>query len=402
MKVLHVIPSITKVRGGTSQAVLDMVKALRLSNVDAEIATTNDDGDNLLDVPLGKRIEFNHLPVWFFHRFSPDITAVREYAFSADLTQWLWQNIIKYELVHIHALFSYPSTAAMAIARLKKIPYIVTPHGLLCEWSLEQSQLKKQVYLKIIEQANLNSSQAIHFTSQKEQQEVLRLGLKSPNFVLPLGISLPNHISNASYRLRQKFNIPEDEPVILFLSRLHYKKGLDYLIPALAKLAHHRFTFILAGSGNPDYEAEIESLLGSHRLHNRTRIVGFVAGETKDILMQGADLFVLTSHSENFAVSVLESLSVGVPVLVTPGVALASVVQENQLGYVPEMDVFAIANALEDFLNNPQIAKITGIRASQFIRNKYTLEKLASQMKHRYAKIINQCSSSVFSKKDNI
>jgi len=399
MKVLHVIPSITKVRGGTSQAVLDMVRALRLSNVDAEIATTNDDGDNLLDVPLGKCIEFNNIPVWFFHRFSPDIKALREYAFSADLTQWLWQNITKYELVHIHALFSYPSTIAMAIARLKNVPYIVTPHGLLCEWSLQQSQRKKRTYLKLIERANLNASQKIHFTSQKEQQEVSLLGLQTSNFVLPLGISLPNQISNPRHRLREQFNIPEDETVILFLSRLHYKKGLDYLIPALAKLVHHRFTFILAGSGTPDYEAEIKSLLISHGLHERTRIVGFVAGETKDILMQGSDLFVLTSHSENFAVSVLESLSVGVPVLVTPGVALAFVVQENQLGYVPKMDVLAIANALEDFLKNPQLAQTTGIRASQFIREKYTLEKLASQMQHIYTKIINKSRHQVFYKK---
>ncbi|MDZ8079512.1 MAG: glycosyltransferase [Nostoc sp. DcaGUA01] len=390
MKILHVIPSITKVRGGTSQAVLDMVKALQIINVNAEIATTNDDGDNLLDVPLGKRIQYNHVPVWFFHRFSPNIKAVREYAFTGELTQWLWQNISQYELLHIHALFSYPSTIAMAIARIKNVPYIVTPHGLLCEWSLQQSTRKKQTYLRLIEQANLDSSQTIHFTSEKEQQEVSLLGLHKPNFVLPLGISLPSKISDARQRLRQQFNIPQDEPVILFLSRLHYKKGLEYVIPALSKLTHHRFTFILAGNGTPDYEAQIESLLVKSGLRDRTLVVGFVEGQTKDILMQGSDLFVLTSHSENFAVSVLESLAVGVPVLVTPGVALASVVKQNQLGYVPDLDIAAIAQALEHYFNNTQTAQKMGERARQLISEKYTLEKTALQMQQIYQTVLQK------------
>lgn len=388
MRVLHVIPSVPEVRGGTSQAVLDMVKALRADNIDAEIATTNDNGNDLLDVPLQKCIEYKQVPVWFFHRFSPKARSVREYAFSGQLTQWLWHNISTYQLVHIHALFSYPSTMTMAIARYKNLPYIVSPHGLLCEWSLQQSTRKKQSYLKLIEQANLNHSQAIHFTSQQEQQEVSQLELSAPSFVLPLGLTPPKLIPDARYRLRQRFNIPADEPVILFLSRLHYKKGLDYLIPALSQLTHHRFTFILAGNGTPDYEAQIQSLLISTGLCDRTHVVGFVEGETKDILMQGSDLFALTSHSENFAVAVLEALTVGLPVLVTPGVALASVVSQHQLGYVPDLDVFAIANALDAYLSAPQAAKDMGNRARQLILEKYTWKKIVSQMQHVYTNIL--------------
>jgi glycosyltransferase involved in cell wall biosynthesis len=388
MRVLHVIPSVPKVRGGTSQAVLDMVKALRANNIEAEIATTNDNGDDLLDVPLQKQIEYENVPIRFFHRFSPNAKAVREYAFSWQLTVWLWQNISQYDLIHVHALFSYPSTIAMAIARLQNTPYVVTSHGLLCEWSLEQSTRKKQIYSKIIEKSNLNHSQGIHFTSQKEQQEVSQLGLNVPGFVVPLGLSIPDQIPDADSRLRQLYQIPTSEPVILFLSRLHYKKGLDYLIPALSKVSHHSFTFILAGSGTSDYEAEIESLLVSYGLRDRTRIVGFVTGESKDILMQGSDLFILTSHSENFAVSVLESLAVGLPVLVTPGVALASIVQENQLGYVPNMDVLAISHALEDYLNNTHIAKKMGVSAREFVLEKYTWDKVAGKMQAVYHQIL--------------
>lgn len=399
MKVLHVIPSVPQVRGGTSQAILDMVKALRDNKIDAEIATTNDNGDDLLDVPLQKRVEYEHVPVWFFHRFSPTVKPLREYAFSRQFTYWLWSNICNYQLVHVHALFSYLPTITMAIARRKNIPYIVTPHGLLCQWSLQQSAHKKQVYLGLIERANLSCSQAIHFTSQQEQQEVFQLKLETPNLVLPLGISLPKQIPDARVRLRQRFNISTNKPIILFLSRLHPKKGLDYLIPALSKVAHYRFTFILAGSGAPEYEAEINSLITFNGLRDRTFFAGFVEGETKDLLLQGSDLFVLTSHSENFSVAVLEALAVGLPVLATPGVALASIVQQHKLGYVTKLDVLAISNALEHYLNHPQAAKEMGDRACQLILERYTCKQIASQMQQVYTDILNQNSTPALSLK---
>ncbi|BAZ47930.1 hypothetical protein NIES4103_05350 [Nostoc sp. NIES-4103] len=388
MRVLHVIPSVPQIRGGPSLAVLDMVKALRANNVDAEIATTNDNGDGLLDVPLQKRVEYQQVPVWFFPRFSPSVKFLREYAFSWQLTVWLWHNISRYDLLHIHAIFSYASTIAMVIARCQNIPYIVIPHGLLCEWSLQQSALRKQIYLRLIEQANLNHSQAIHLTSQLEQQEVDQLGFSVPSFVLPHGLSQPQLIFNARYLLRQHLNIPADEPIILFLSRLHPKKGLHYLIPALGKLTDYRFTFVIAGSGAKEYEAEIEALTVATGIRDRTHFTGFVAGETKNLLIQGSDLFVLTSHAENFGLSVLESLAVGVPVLVTPGVALAAFVEQHQLGYVPQLDVVAIAKAIEQYLTHPQAAKDMGDRARQIILEQYTWDKVAMKMSGIYQDII--------------
>ncbi|QSJ15289.1 glycosyltransferase [Nostoc sp. UHCC 0702] len=388
MRVLHVIPSVPQVRGGPSLAVLDMVKALRANNVDAEIATTNDNGDGLLDVPLQQRVEYQQVPVWFFSRFSPSVKFLREYAFSWQLTVWLWHNISQYELLHIHAIFSYASTIAMLIARCQNIPYIVIPHGLLCEWSLQQSTLRKQIYLRLIEKANLNHSQAIHLTSQLEQQEVAQLGFNVPSFVLPHGLAQPRLILNARYLLRQHLKIPADEPIILFLSRLHPKKGLHYLIPALGKLTQYRFTFVVAGSGTKEYEAEIESLAVSTGIRDRTHFTGFVAGDTKNLLIQGSDLFVLTSYAENFGIAVLESLAVGVPVLVTPGVALAAFVQQHQLGYVPELDVVAIAKAIEQYLTHPQAAQDMGDRARQIIKEQYTWDKVAIKMMEIYQSII--------------
>jgi len=396
MKVLHVIPSIAQVRGGTSQATLEMVRALRSHGVDAEIATTNDNGSDLLEVPLRQRIDYEQVPIWFFPRFSPSINPVREFAFSSQLTTWLWQHITDYNLLHVHAIFSYASTVAMAIARLRRLAYVVQPHGLLCNWSLQQGASKKHIYLTLTEYANLNHSQALVFTSQQEQQEVSKLGLISPSFILPLGLDRPSPIPDARHRLRQLLNAPKDEPVILFMSRLHPKKGLDYLISALGKLRERRYTFVLAGSGSSDYEAEINELLISAGIDTRTYRSGFVEGEMKDLLMQGADIFALTSYSENFGVAVLEAMAVGLPVVVTPGVALASVVEQNQLGYVAGLDTVAIASTLEHCLDHPQTTKEMGDRARQLVREKYTWGRNASNLREVYTAILKQKPLPIF------
>ncbi len=396
MRVLHVIPSVASIRGGPSKAIFEMSDSLRRhQNIQIEIVTTNDNGPDLLNVPLEQKISYQGVPVRFFSRFSPKLFSIREFAFSSGLTKWLWLNMKNYDLIHVHAIFSYPSTIAMIIARIHKIPYIVRPLGQLCEWSLQQSARKKQIYLNLIERANLNYSQAFHLTSLQEKHELSSLNLNVPTFVLPHGLSVPPIVFNARQKLREYLKLPASEPIILFLSRLHHKKGLDYLIPALSKLTHHRFTFVLAGSGSSEYEAEIESLLVSNGIRNRTHIAGFVQGEIKDLLMQGSDLFVLTSHSENFGVAVIEAFAAGLPVLVTPGVATSYIVQEHKLGYVCELNVSAIESAIEKYFTNLQQTKEMGTHGRQFILENYTWDKIATKMIEVYTSIINKDSVSL-------
>ncbi|MEA5583332.1 glycosyltransferase [Nodularia harveyana UHCC-0300] len=389
MRILHVIPSVGWHRGGASQAVIEMLQVLHTREINVELVTTNDNGTDLLDVPLCELTQYQQIPTWFFPRFSPQVSFVREFAFSWELTKWLWKNIGEYDLVHIHALFSYSSTVAMIIARLKRIPYINQPHGLLCEWSLQQSKLKKKIYLSLIERSNLQHSRILQLTSIKEIQEIAGLNLGVTPIVMPLGLEITPQIHNARQKLQEIFNISPEERIILFLSRLHYKKGLDYLIPALSKLKGQKFSFILAGNGSSEYEAEVSELLKTNNLEHCTHRPGFVTGEMKDILLQGSDIFVLTSHSENFGVAVLEAMAAGLATIVTPGVALASMIKENQVGYVPELDILEITKVIEHCLNHPEDAKATGDRARQFILDNYTWDTIAAKMVSVYKNIIS-------------
>jgi len=396
MRVLHVIPSVGDQRGGPSRAVLDMVYALREQHVDAEIVATTDDGPGVLAVPTGRTTTYAQVPVRFFDRYSPALSSVREFAFARELAPWLWQHVADYDLVHVHALFSYASTLAMLIARRKRMPYVSTPHGMLRDWALQQGAQKKRIYLTVVERTNLNRASVIHFTADQEEQEAVHLHLRPPSVVVPHGLVVSSLVPDARLRLRQQLDLPADEPIILFLSRLHPVKGLDYLIPALGQLTDDRFTFVLAGTGAPEYEQEVRRLLQSAGMQARTRSVGFVGGEWKDMLLQGADLFVLTSHTENFGIAVLEALAVGIPVLVTPGVPLAAVVEERQFGYVSALDVTAIAAALRRFLHERQAAQAMGQRAQAFVVEHYRWERMAVQLAQVYDAILCKTSLPVF------
>ncbi|MEA5466500.1 glycosyltransferase [Leptothoe sp. PORK10 BA2] len=395
LRVLHVIPSVSPVRGGPSKAIFEMAASLQDSHdTEVEIATTNDDGPDLLDVPLNQKIFYNGVNVWFFPRFSPKIAPVREFAFSFNLTKWLWENIQNYDLVHVHAIFSYPSTIAMAIARQKSVPYIVRPLGQLCEWSLAQSAQRKKIYLALAERKNLNGCNQVHLTSRQEQEEFNKLDLKSSSFILPHGLNVSSKIFDARNLLRAHFQLPTDEPVILFLSRIHPKKGLDYLIPALKSIADKRFTFILAGNGDPAYEEKVRELIHTNGLQDRIIMPGFIEGRLKELLLQGSDIFALTSYSENFGVAVLEALAAGTPALVTPGVALAHEVKEHQLGYVVPQNNADIAKALCTYLESPAEAKNSlSRRASEFVSAHYSWTRIAKELNVIYQNILTNKST---------
>lgn len=387
MKVLHVLPSVSPALGGPTQVVLNLVKSLRQYGIDAEIATTNDNGAKLLDVPLNQRIEYEQVPVWFLPRFSPPM---KEFIFSTALTHWLWQHVRDYDILHNHYLFSYASTCAGAIARYQQIPYIVRTIGQLTPWALAQSRLKKQLYTSLIERHNLNQATAIHCTSKGEVEDVRNFGIKTPTLTLPLGVKQPTAQPDAKERLHEAYNIPTQTPTVLFLSRLHYKKRPDLLIQALSQLAAQipDFHLILAGSGELDYISYLKNSIASLGLASMTTFAGFVTGEAKNLLLQGSDIFVLPSYSENFGVAIAEAMAAGLPVIVTPGVQIAPDIANANAGLVIEGDIEPLKDAIAQLLTSPELRHQLGENGKRLASDRYSWSAIAQNLTTAYAAII--------------
>lgn len=387
MKVLHIIPSVSPTLGGPTHVVLNLVKALRASGVDAEIATTNHNGAELLDVPLNQRIEYQQVPIWFFPRFSPPL---KEFIFSMELTQWLWQHTREYDLINTHYLFSYASTCASTIARWQQVPYIMRTIGQLTPWALAQSQLKKQIYSSLIERQNLNCAAAIHCTSAGEAEDVHNFGIQSPTVTIPLGVNQSPPLPLAKQKLRDLFKISPEKPIVLFLSRLHYKKRPDLLLESLSQLEAKNYDFhlILAGSGESDYLNYLKDLISSLNLASCCTIPGFVTGQDKDLLLQGSDIFVLPSFSENFGVAVAEAMIHGLPVIVSPGVQIAPEIAVARAGLVVEAEVEALANAIAGLLTSPKLRHQLGMNGQCLASHRYSWNAIASNLSAVYTSII--------------
>ena len=358
LRVLHVIPSISPLRGGPSKAVLEMVAALRQRGVDASILTTNDHGPGVdPSLPTGHWIDRQGLPLIAFPRWSPPVPALREFAFSPDLVRWLKGHIHNYDLLHVHAIFSFPSTWAMREARHASIPYLVRTIGQLSPWSLAQSPSRKLWMLRLIEQRNLNGAAALHFTSGAERDEVAALGLLPPALVLPLGVRLN---TQTSHRAKEEGDLSDRITRFLFLSRLHPKKQLDRLLEALALLNQLRpdrpWELRIAGQGEPGYERQLRDQAESLGLGDRCLWLGQVEGERKEQELADADWLVLPSAAENFGIAVVEALAAGTPAILSPEVAVSELVAAAGAGLVCASTPPELARTLAEALGGPSPA----------------------------------------------
>ncbi len=397
VKILHVIPSVAAVRGGPTQVVLNLARSLREQDVEVEIATTNDNGATVLDVPLQQLTDYQGVPVWFFPRFGgdrpgPALGGDRCFLFSAPWTRWLWRNLRRYAVLDHHYLFSYGPTCAGAIARWQGIPYTVRAMGQLSPWALAQSRRKKQLYSALIEGRNLNRAAAVHCTTAGEAEDVRRFGITAPTLVLPLGVEPGSPIPAARRELRQRYGLAPEQPIVLFLSRLHYKKRPELLIEALGRLHAQDpelpFQLLLAGSAaEASYEASLRQQVAQGGLGDRVTFAGFVAGRDKELALQGSDLFALPSFAENFAIAVAEALAAGLPVLVTPAVQLAPEVAAAQAGWVIPGQVEAWQAALGQLLRAPQQRQQLGSRGRQLAASRYRWPRIAAQLATAYRAI---------------
>lgn len=391
LRILHIIPSISLIYGGPSQMVLGLAPALAKEEVEVTVITTDSNGDTgqkPLDVPLNFPVKQDGYEIIYF-RCAP----FRRYKFSLDLLKWLKLHACEFEIAHIHALFSPVSSAAATICRQQKLPYILRPLGTLDPADLRKKQLLKQLYAAIIERRNLAGAAAIHFTSDQEAKISARFGVTTQDLVIPLGVVPPKFIKQKQKSLvRNELGIPNDVPVIVFMSRIDPKKGLNLLIPALEKLlvSGCNFHFVLAGTNpqDPDYEQNIISQIQNSPLRSHTTITGFVTGELKASLLQAADLFVLPSYYENFGIAVAEAMVAGIPVVISDQVHICHQILESESGWVGAMDVQVLVNLLQEALQNPEERQRRGLNAQQFALKHYSWDAIAHQTILAYKQIL--------------
>ncbi|MFZ9620911.1 MAG: glycosyltransferase [Prochlorococcaceae cyanobacterium] len=351
MRVLHVIPSISLLRGGPTVAALEMAAAQRQLGLDARLLSTDDHGpSDFEDLPTGVWCEYQGVPVWLCRRWPLPGRSLRDWALAPALPWRLHHQLGDIDLLHVHALFAFPSTTAMLMARCAGVPYVVSTIGQLCSWSLQQSPTRKRLMLALIERANLAGAAALHVTTTAEAQQTAALQLPVPCLEIPLGVMAPPLLPSGGGQ-------PPTPQRLLFLSRLHPKKQLENLLEALALLRRRQpqlsWQLQIAGRGEPVYEAALQQLALRLGLERQCHWLGFVEGQAKWQLLAQADWLVLPSAAENFGIVVIEALAAGTPVLLSPEVALAPAVQAANAGRVCSSEPEQLAAVLAQVLSHP-------------------------------------------------
>jgi len=386
MKILHVIPSLSPKRGGPSFAVREMAQAIAGQGQEVHVVATDDDGREHLSVCLDQPIIEQGVTYHYFRRQTQFYTA------SWPLTRWLARHVDEYDLVHIHALFSYSPLPAAYYAMRHHVPYIVRPLGTLNRWGIQNRRAHfKQMSLRFIERPLLRRAAASHFTCEQERQEACAVGVHEPSFVLPLGLDL---------RLYQNLPIRENflsrypglkkKTLLLFLSRLDPKKGIDLLLPAFAQVHrdHPDITLLVAGSGEPAFVKQLQAQAQALNIEQAIIWVGFVAGEEKLSLLAATDLFVLPSYSENFGIAVVEAMAAGLPVVISDQVGIHHEVASNKAGLIVECTVASLALALDRLVEDVEQRKMMGRNGRKAAHELFSQQAMTQGLMHMYESVL--------------
>jgi glycosyltransferase involved in cell wall biosynthesis len=386
-RVLHVIPSVSPLRGGPSAVIGTVAIGLAEAGLDVHVATTDDDGAARRDTAKESGAVDQGVTWWYFRR------QIAFYTFSWPLNRWLARHSADYDLVHVHALFSYPSVRAAYWAGRRGVPYIVRPLGVLNRWGMEhRRRWLKWFSLRFIERRLLAGAARIHFTSDDERAEAMRLGLPQDHaVVLPMGIDLaPFRRQYGRDWLRERAPHLADRTVVLFLARLDPKKGLDLLLRAFARVltVAPRMALVVAGAGEPRFEAALRREAVELGIERDVLWSGFLRGEAKLAALGAADIFILPSHSENFGIAVVEAMAAGVPVIISDRVGIHGEVEAAGAGVVVRCEVEAIADALQRLGADATARKLLGEQGRRLADEQYSADAMISRTLQMYREVL--------------
>ena len=383
MKVLHVIPSLSAVHGGPTKALALMERELLSRGINVETVTTDDDGPGRHNgKPCGVALEEDGATRRYFNK------TLDFYKASPSMGRWLARHARDYDLLHIHAMFSFSSIAAARAALRAKVPYVIRPLGTLSPYGVTQRRpWLKQASLALLDGPALRGAAAVHFTSDAERDEALMLGITIRPVVIPLGVELPEKGDGSRFLARHPAAAHGTR--LLYLSRLDPKKNVEGLIQALRLLLLRGMTptLIVAGDGEPDYVRSLKALAAAQGVAGQIIWLGHVSGDAKADALAAADVYVLPSFSENFGIAVAEALALGLPCVVGHGVALAAAVAAAGAGIAVGTDGESIADGLARYISAESLRRSAGVAAAALAARDYSASSMGRRLNELYSLI---------------
>ncbi|MGD1853764.1 MAG: glycosyltransferase [Leptolyngbyaceae cyanobacterium] len=386
MKVLFVSPYLGTSYGGTSKVVLELAQSLAKLDLSVDVISSNANDGEVLDVQLQTWLtqdnyRLKYFPSW--HR--------SDLVFSSKLLLWLNRHVKEYDIVHTHTLFSPLISLTHALCRFHRVPYVMTPHGMLDPWALSYKAWKKRFYYQRLEQPFLNRASVIQTLSTSEAEQVAKLGYAH-------SIMIPNGIHKYKFEqlpdaelFHQKFPHLRNQRLVLFLGRIDPKKGLDLLAPAFARVnaAFPDTRLVIAGPDSIGFMPVAQSYFAKADCLDAVTFTGMLSGSVKYAALAAADLYVSPSYSEGFSMSVLEGMAAGLPCIITENCNFPEA-RTAKAAYVVKTNADCIGDALLECLHNSDKAKQIANVSQKFIFENYTWKKVAQKLFNFYQQIVTQ------------
>jgi glycosyltransferase involved in cell wall biosynthesis len=373
MKLLHVLSSANPDGGGPVEGVLRRGLHLHELGHRVEIVTLDDPNlDFVREFPLN------------IHALGP---SRGRYRYNRRLVPWLRIHAAEYDAVIINGLWQYHSFAAGRILKKMGLPYFVFAHGMLDPWfkrTYPLKHLKKWLYWPWADYRVLRDARAVLFTSEEERLQARRSFwlYRAEEVVVAYGTTPP---PENSAKLREHFLAVhpslQGRRVMLFLSRIHEKKGCDLLIEAFARVASidRDLQLVMAGPDQTGWVARLKSLAQQHGVAERITWPGMLKGELKWGAFCSAEVFTLPSHQENFGIAVAEALGCGLPVLISDKVNIWREIRSHQAGLVAPDTLAGTERLLREWLSlSPAERRAMGESARGLFRRRFTVEAMAT------------------------
>ena len=367
MKVIHVISSISPESGGPARSSQGLAAALEGWGVETWLVVFNQN-----DRPWVEGVRH--------------FTAIGQDGYSQQKKRFAQiVDELKPDILHVHCLWDPVSHIACVVARTKGIPYVIAPRGMLDAWSLNQKKWKKKVAMFLYQRADLEKAVALHATAQSEAEQFRLLGFSQRVIVSPNGITLPKHTLSHAGR-------EDGRKVILFLSRIHPKKGLLMLVEAVSRLKQmsrwEAWHVEYAGSDDDSHLRAVQDRIASLGLQNDFSYLGNLDDVRKWDAYSRANLFVLPTHSENFGIVVPEALYAGVPVITTTGTPWKEL-ETERCGKWIEIGVEPLVVALAEMMSlSDEHRQEMGRRGRRLVERQYTWGGAAETMRGAYEELL--------------